>query len=68
MKYYTDDELVELVRTMGESKESYEWIADKIAQRFELKDKQLKFAQQRVNVAADYIGHNVINELLEEQY
>lgn len=66
MKYYTDEELVELVRTMGESKESYEWIADKIAQRFEQKDKQLEFLRQRLTVAAEHIGHNLITELIDE--
>lgn len=59
-QYYADSDILDLI----ESKE----VTELVRERFELKDKQLKFAQQRVNVAADYIGHNVINELLEEQY
>jgi len=68
MKYYTDDELVEFVRNIGDSKESYEWVADKIAERFTQKDKQLEWSRQRVNVAAEHIGHQLINDLIEEGY
>lgn len=60
MKYYTDKEILDLIK----SKE----VTELVKERFEQKDKQLKFSLQRVNVAADYIGHNVINELLQEEY
>ena len=68
MKHYTDNELLDLVRNIGDSKDSYEWIADKIGQRFEQKDKQLEWSRQRVNVAAEHIGHQLINDLIEEGY
>ena len=68
MKHYTDDELLDLVRNIGDSKDSYEWIADKIGQRFEQKDKQLEWSRQRVNVAAEHIGHQFITDLVQEQY
>ena len=68
MTYYTDDELLGLVRNIGDSKESYEWVAGKIAERFEQKDKQLEWSRRRVNVAAEHIGHQLITDLIEEGY
>ena len=68
MKYYTDEELLDLVRNLGDSKDSYEWIADKIGQRFEQKDQTISFHNDRLDTAAKYIGHNLINELIDEGY
>jgi len=68
MKYYTDDELIELVQSIGDSKESYEWVADKIAERFKNKDAIINTQRDRLDVAAKYVGHNLIYELLEEGY
>jgi len=68
MKYYTDEELLDLVRNVGDSKDSYEWIADKIGQRFNQKNSTISNLQQRVNVAAEHMGHNLINELIDEGY
>lgn len=67
-KYYTDSELLERVRDIGNSKDSYEWLAAKIGERFHQKDQRTENLQQRVNVAAEYMGHNLITELVEEQY
>ena len=68
MKHYTDDELLDLVRNIGDSKDSYEWIADKIGQRFDQKNKTIFNLQQRVNVAAEHMGHQLITDLVNEGY
>ena len=66
--YYTDEELIELVETIGDSTNSYFVVADKIKERFAQKDSRIEHLQQRVNAAAKYMGHNLISELLEEDY
>jgi len=66
--YYTDDEIVELVESIGDSTNSYYAVADRIRERFKQKDLRIEMLQQRVNVAAEYMGHNLITELVEEQY
>ena len=68
MKYYTDDELLDLVRNIGDSKDSYEWVADKIGERFEQKDRTISFNRDRLDIAAKYMGHNLLNELMDEEY
>lgn len=68
MKYYTDDELIELVQNIGDSKDSYEWVADKIAERFKHKDAMINNQRDRLDAAAKYVGHSLITELLEEGY
>jgi len=68
MEYYTDNELLERVRDIGNSKDSYEWLAGKIGERFAQKDQRIEHLQQRVNAAAEYMGHNLITELVEEGY
>jgi len=68
MTYYTDDELLDLVRNIGDSKDSYEWVADKIGERFEQKDRTISFNRDRLDIAAKYIGHNLLNELIDEEY
>jgi len=60
MKYYTDQEILDMI----ESKE----VTELVAERFTQKDKQLEWLRQRVNVAAEYMGHQLINELTEEGY
>jgi len=60
MKYYTDQEILDMI----ESKE----VTKLVAERFTQKDKQLEWSQQRVNVAAEHMGHQVINDLVQEQY
>ena len=68
MKYYTDSELLERVRDVGNSKDSYEWLAGKIGERFAQKDQRIEHLQQRVNTAAEYMGHTLITELVEAGY
>jgi len=68
MKYYTDDELLERVRDIGNSKDSYEWLAGKIGERFAQKDRTISFQNDRIDAAAKYMGHSLITELLEEGY
>jgi hypothetical protein len=58
MQYISDKEILDRI----ESKE----VSELVRERFELKDKQREWSQQRVNVAAEHIGHSVINELMEE--
>ena len=66
--YYTDDELIELVETIGDSTNAYFAVADRIKERFNQKDQRIEHLQQRVNVAAEYLGHQLISDLVEEQY
>ena len=68
MKHYTDNELIEMVHNIGDSKESYEWLADKIGQRFDQKNNTISNLQQRVNVAAEHMGHQLITDLVNEGY
>lgn len=63
-KYYSDEEIVAFVETIGDSKESYEWVASLVAQRFEQKDKQREHINARLQEAANIIGHNTINECM----
>jgi hypothetical protein len=66
--YYTDNDLIELVESLGDSTNSYFGIADRIKERFAQKDQRIEHLQQRVNAAAEYLGHNLITDLVEEQY
>jgi len=66
--YYTDDELIELVETLGDSTNCYFVVADKIRERFAQKDQRIEHLQQRVNVAAEHMGHQLITDLIEEGY
>lgn len=66
--YYTDNDLIELVETVGDSTNSYHAVADKIKERFAQKDQRIEHLQQRVNVAAEYMGHQLITDLVEEGY
>ena len=67
-QYYTDNDLIELVESIGDSTNSYYAVADKIRERFKQKDQRIEHLQQRVNAAAEYMGHNLITELVEEGY
>ena len=66
--YYTDDELIELVESIGDSTNSYYAVADRIRERFQSKDARIQAQQDRLDTAAKYIGHNLITELLDEGY
>lgn len=64
-KYYSDEEIVAFVETIGDSKESYEWVANLVAQRFAQKDKQREHINARLQEAANIIGHNTIDECMQ---
>ena len=58
--YYTDNEILESI----DSKE----VAELVRERFIQYRNTRENLQQRVNAAAEYMGHNLITELVEEQY
>ena len=68
MKYYTDDELIELVENYGETSLDSHWLANRIRERLEQKDRTIAFQNNRIDTAAKYIGHSMISELLDEEY
>ena len=68
MKYYTDDELIEMVENYGETSLDSHWLANRIRERFEQKNQTISFQNNRLDTAAKYIGHNLVNELIDEGY
>jgi len=68
MKYYTDDELIEMVENYGETSLDSNWLANRIKERFENKDRIVASQRDRIDAAAKYMGHTLITELLEEGY
>ena len=67
-KYYSDEEIIDLVENIGDSTHSYFWVADKVRERFAQKDERNEWQQRRLNIAAEHIGHQLITELLDEGY
>lgn len=65
-KYYTDEEIIEFVQNIGDSKESYEWVAHLVSERFEQKNNIANHLRTRIEAAANLIGHNMINEMMCE--
>ena len=61
-KYYTDEEIIDLIENIGDSFHSYFWVADRVRERFAQKDKQCEHMRTRLNEAANIIGHNTISE------
>lgn len=68
MKYYTDDELIEMVENYGETSLDSHWLANRIRERFEQKNQTISFHNNRLDTAAKYMGHTLINELIDEGY
>jgi hypothetical protein len=60
VKYYTDQEILDMI----ESKE----VTKLVAERFNQKDRTVQHAQERLTVAAEHIGHQFITDLIQEQY
>ena len=60
MQYISDKEILDRI----ESKE----VTELVAERFAQKDKQCQWLQQRVNVAAEHMGHQLITDLVDEGY
>ena len=68
-EYYTDEELIEMVQNpLGEHAKSTQEIAELIRERFVQKETTRCHLQQRVNVAAEHIGHQMITDLIDEGY
>ena len=57
--YYTDKEIIDEI----DSKE----IAELVRERFEQKEQRISHLMQRVEVAANYLGHQLITDLVEEE-
>jgi disulfide oxidoreductase YuzD len=64
-KYYTDEEIIERIINVGNGKDSYEWLANLVQQRFMQKDKQREHIAARLNEAANMIGHAAISENMQ---
>jgi disulfide oxidoreductase YuzD len=62
-EYYSDNEIVERIKNVGNSKDSYEWLANLVEQRFLQKDRQISFQASRLRTAAEHIGFTMIDEL-----
>ena len=62
--YYSDEEIINLVETLGDSCNSYFWVAQLVRERFEQKDKRNDHMNKRLNEAANIIGHNTISECM----
>ena len=60
--HYSDEEIINLVETLGDSCNSYFWVAQLVRERFEQKDKRNDHMNKRLNEAANIIGHNTISE------
>ena len=67
MKYYTDEELIQRVENYGEELVNSTWLAEKIRERFEQKDRQREYIAKRCDVAAEHIGHDIISEILADR-
>ena len=63
-EYYTDEELLDKIRYLADSGESYERVSELVEERFAQKDKQREFINARLNEAANIIGHNTISECM----
>ena len=59
-QHFTDDEILEMI---GSKK-----VTELVRERFIQYRNTRENLQQRVNAAAEYMGHNLITELVEEQY
>jgi len=66
-EYFTDEELIEMVQNpLGEHAKSTHEIGKLIRERFVQKENSRCHLQQRLNVAAEHIGHQMITDLIEE--
>lgn len=58
--YYTDQEILDAI----ESKE----VTKLVEERFNQKNSTIQRCQERLNAAAEHMGHQLITDLLQEQY
>ena len=62
--HYSDEEIINLVETLGDSCNSYFWVAQLVRERFDQKDQRNDHMSKRLNEAANIIGHNTISECM----
>ena len=62
--HYSDEEIINLVETLGDSCNSYFWVAQLVRERFDQKDLRNDHMSKRLNEAANIIGHNTISECM----
>ena len=58
--YYTDQEILNFI----EDKE----VTKLVEERFNQKNSTIQRCQERLNAAAEHMGHQLITDLLQEQY
>ena len=58
--YYTDQEILDAI----ESKE----VTKLVEERFNQKNSTIQRCQERLNAAAEHMGHQLITDLLGEEY
>ena len=59
-QHYTDDDILEMI----ESKKVTELVRERFMQYRNTREN----LQQRINVAAEHMGHNLITELVQDGY
>lgn len=64
-KYYSDKEILDKIRYIGDSKDSYEWVSELVEERFMQKDRGNEHLSKRLDEAAKIIGHNTISECMQ---
>lgn len=64
-KYYSDEEIIEMIQEALINSTEAEQIANLVRERFNQKDKQREFINARLNEAANIIGHNTISECMQ---
>jgi len=67
MKHYTDQEIIDGLQYVQNEGTACELMATAIA-RIEQKQKQIEHMRERLDIAANIIGHNMINEAQYEGY
>ena len=60
MRYYTDQEILDMI----ESKE----VTKLVEERFNQRNSTIQRCQERLNAAAEHMGHQLITDLLGEEY
>lgn len=61
-KYYTDEEIIEMIQEELINSVASDRITNLVRERFAQKDKQREHISARLNEAANIIGHNTISE------
>ena len=67
MTYYSDEEIYEALETIAGSHAGITHdVIHRAIERIQQKNKQLDFLRERINTAANIIGHNTISEAMYE--